>query len=268
MILAQAIENEDLNKIKIILENNPELVNLKIDVDLGSDDPRETFPLIYAFRTDNVNLEIIKYLLEHGADINSEETDTDGDFVALFISTPLEYALVTIDANPTENNILAMNILLDHGADPCHRGYYGDTSISLAESLKLPKYIIDTIKKSEPCKPFIKRLPKKFKKGSNYKQDNSEICSICFESIDNLPYRIHVDKHFFHEDCLRSYADFLETEDKESARIDRRYEYEDISCPICRQFGQVNKKKSCRSIKKSCKNKRSRRLNKKKFSGH
>ena len=32
MILAQAIENEDLNKIKIILENNPELVNLKFYV--------------------------------------------------------------------------------------------------------------------------------------------------------------------------------------------------------------------------------------------
>ena len=108
MILAQAIENEDLNKIKIILENNPELVNLKIDVDLGSDDPRETFPLIYAFRTDNVNLEIIKYLLEHGADINSEETD-DYDFVLSHLpSTPLEYALTTIYTNPTENNILAM----------------------------------------------------------------------------------------------------------------------------------------------------------------
>jgi len=75
MILAQAIENEDLNKIKIILENNPEF---------------------------------IKYLLEHGADINSEETD-DYDFVLSHLpSTPLEYALTTIYTNPTENNILAM----------------------------------------------------------------------------------------------------------------------------------------------------------------
>ena len=94
-LLIEHIKNDDMENVKEIVEKNPEIIN---EVDEYS-----ISPLMYSVSTyHNPNIEMVKYLLEKGANVNHKNNAG---------VTPIHYAM----GNKTDNNII--KLLLDYGAD-------------------------------------------------------------------------------------------------------------------------------------------------------
>lgn len=119
--LALAVFRENTGKIKKIVKENPELINIQ--------DPHFGAPLIY-FAVQNERYESLKTLLELGADPNIRATKKGGE-TALFAASCYAASDNDFDKDPKY-----VKLLLDYGADPNindeHeiKGEYGVTNIS------------------------------------------------------------------------------------------------------------------------------------------
>lgn len=113
--LAEAIISNNLNQVKKLLENS---------VDLNPDikNPREEPPLMIACGLNNPSIEMIKLLLENGANPNGENF---GRFTALMYSC--------FNNRQNEAKMLAITkLLLDHGADPNKQQFTKSTALHIA----------------------------------------------------------------------------------------------------------------------------------------
>ena len=94
-LLLEHIKNDDMENVKEILEKNPELINEVDEYSISI--------LMYAVSDYNKpNIEMVKYLLEKGANVNYRNRAG---------VTPIHYAM----GNTKNNNVI--KILLDYGAD-------------------------------------------------------------------------------------------------------------------------------------------------------
>lgn len=110
--LSQAIYHGDINQVKTVLAACPKLVN---------EPHRNQLPLVRSVRSSAHpnHLEILVYLLNHGANINQSACPPYLDATAMF------YAV-----NEPDNRII--QILLEHGADPNGRDSRGSTPLLAA----------------------------------------------------------------------------------------------------------------------------------------
>lgn len=100
--------NGDLDGIKALVEKNPELVNAK--------DKDGRTPLYWACR--GVHLEVVKFLVEKGADVNAEDSNK----------------IVPLHSLATRNAAAAIAVLLDNGANVDAKDYGGGTALHYAAS--------------------------------------------------------------------------------------------------------------------------------------
>jgi len=89
--IIDAAKSGDLSKVKELVEKNPQLVNTK--------DITGRTPLHWAAR--GVHLELLKYLVEKGADVNARDT----------------FRIIPLHSVVSRNNLNAAEYLLDHGSD-------------------------------------------------------------------------------------------------------------------------------------------------------
>jgi len=96
----------DLEGVKALIDKDPELANAK--------DKDGRTPLHWACR--GVHLEVVKFLVETGADVNAEDNNK----------------IVPLHSLATRNNAAAIAILLDNGADIDFKDYGGNTALHYA----------------------------------------------------------------------------------------------------------------------------------------
>lgn len=96
----------ELEGVKGLIEQNPKLVNVK--------DKDGRTPLHWACR--GVHLEIVRFLVEKGADVNSEDSNK----------------IVPLHSLATRNSAAAVAVLLDNGADVDFKDYGGNTALHYA----------------------------------------------------------------------------------------------------------------------------------------
>ncbi len=96
----------DLNEVKALIEKDPDLVNAR--------DKDGRTPLHWACR--GVHLEVVKYLVEKGADVNAEDSNK----------------IVPLHSLATRNSAKAIAVLLDNGAHVDAKDYGGGTALHYA----------------------------------------------------------------------------------------------------------------------------------------
>ena len=96
----------ELEGVKGLIEQNPKLVNAK--------DKNGRTPLHWACR--GVHLDVVKFLVEKGADVNAEDSNK----------------IVPLHSLATRNNAAAIAVLLDNGAEVDFEDYGGNTALHYA----------------------------------------------------------------------------------------------------------------------------------------
>jgi ankyrin repeat protein len=96
----------DLDGVKALIEKDPELVDAR--------DKEGRTPLHWACR--GVHLDVVKYLVGKGADVNAEDSNK----------------IVPLHSLATRNNAKAIAVLLDSGADVDAKDYGGNTALHYA----------------------------------------------------------------------------------------------------------------------------------------
>jgi len=131
-----ACENGHVNIVKYFIEHGGADINEKFmwQYSMGEEIYFGT-PLIIACRKKNDNYDMVKFLVEKGADINKK----DG-----FGETPLFAACNITNAN--ENNEKIVKYLIDHGADVNKEGMFKKTPLYVAcesRNVNIVKYLIE-----------------------------------------------------------------------------------------------------------------------------
>jgi ankyrin repeat protein len=96
----------DIEGAKALIEKDPELVNAR--------DKDGRTPLHWACR--GVHLDVVKFLVENGADVNAEDSNK----------------IVPLHSLATRNNAAAIAVLLENGADVDFEDYGGNTALHYA----------------------------------------------------------------------------------------------------------------------------------------
>ncbi|RUS78391.1 hypothetical protein EGW08_013839 [Elysia chlorotica] len=130
LLIALRSRRKDINTldmVKLLVENGACVNRI----------PPEQSPLITALEC-NCNLDVLCYLLEHGADVNEE-----GDVKA---NTPLHALFGRYPERADKNRIDLLDVFLKAGADPNKANFDGKTALHLAtrhNDLKSVKQLID-----------------------------------------------------------------------------------------------------------------------------
>jgi ankyrin repeat protein len=111
----------DLEGVKTLIEQNPELVNAR--------DKDSRTPLHWACR--GVHLEVVKFLVEKGADVNAEDSNK----------------VVPLHSLAVRNSAKAIELLLAKGADVDAKDYGGNTALHFAAIYNAADAAVILIKK-------------------------------------------------------------------------------------------------------------------------
>lgn len=146
--LIDASIDRDLEKVKECLKNGAD-INIRSNI--------EWTPLLCV--THFNNLEIAKYLIEKGADVNAKETLQEH-------WTPLLSATI----NDIENDKVKQEIirlLINNGADVNAKNKYERTALDYAKN----KEIVSLLKPKMQIKPKVKAKTKQQSKSNNFERE-------------------------------------------------------------------------------------------------
>ena len=171
----EAAANNDLHKVRQMLETNGRLLNAK--------DGEHDTAIMKACRDCNA-VNVVAFLLENGANINDKEYRDLIDQTPLIIAafngcTDIVKMLLDAGANiehkndqgenalisaAQEGNINVVKILLDAGADVNQSNTDGETALDLAIRLKQKKELIDLLREKTGGAMGIKKRSKRISK--------------------------------------------------------------------------------------------------------
>jgi len=130
--LFNAIENNEISKIR-------DVINRGLDVNI-LDDELEITPLIFLLQQENINIDIVNFLIENGADLNARDEE---DNSVLHLVNDVKIAEILLNAGANINSInmhgdsplfMAYNvdiakIFIDKGLDVNYRNNYNETPL-------------------------------------------------------------------------------------------------------------------------------------------
>lgn len=178
--IIEAVKTGNLTRVKELIESNPQSVSTK--------DQTGRTPLHWACR--GVHFEILKYLVENGADVNATDNNNVAPLLSLVTRSHIEgigYLLThkaDVNIKSTNNftplhyasgsgNLTLVKLLLDHGADHSVKAANGDTPLVLAVNSG-SKDIIDLL----------------LDKGADYYSEDIRSMSMLQQSARNGHYKL------------------------------------------------------------------------------
>lgn len=130
--LFKAIRDNDLDIVKKLLENKPELVNCIAKQPPKKDDGQS--PLQVAFKTGK--FDIADYLVQKGANVNFIEQSEVNEWHAPVLHDCIRSALhpprIIKDNSDYEQAVSLLQLLLEKGANPNARDSYGNSCLNIA----------------------------------------------------------------------------------------------------------------------------------------